>query len=84
MYEEKQCKLLAKEIKAQRIKRNWTIKELSQIARLSVSTISKIETGNYNFNIETLWKLCKAFKIRAYDLIKNAHKQKDTSNEVPF
>lgn len=60
------------------------IKELSQIANLSVPTISKIKTENYNFNIETLWKLSKSFKIRTYDLIKNAHKQKDTSNEVPF
>lgn len=63
---------LTMEITEQRKKRSLSIKKLAKIADISETTIRKIETGNYNFNIETLWKLCKAFKMRPCDLVKKA------------
>ena len=70
MTELKLCQKAGIVLKKLRVKRNMTAKELAKSAKLSLSTIYKIETGKSDIKIFTLWKLCRALEIKELDFIK--------------
>lgn len=52
---------LAFQVRALRLKRGWTQKELGKRAGLQQSAVSRVEGGNHRMSIETLLKLARAF-----------------------
>lgn len=67
----KYSQLAGKKVKEMRIARNMTVKQLAQAAKLSVSTIYRIETGRSDINLFTIYQLCAAFKVKELDFIKS-------------
>lgn len=51
-------------LKQERIKRNLTLKALSELSNISISTLSKIENNKIrNVNSAFLYRLCNILKI---------------------
>lgn len=61
--------LACKKFKEIRLKQNISVKELAKIARISVSTIYKIEKGQADIHLVTMDKLCSAFNINIFDFL---------------
>lgn len=60
---------IGKILKQERIKRNLTLKELSNISNISISTLRKIENNKIkNIRSIYLYRLCKILEIN-YDYI---------------
>lgn len=74
----KYSQLAGQKVKEIRIAKNMTVKQLAQAAKLSISTIYRIETGKLDINLFTIYKLCKAFQIKELDFIKSITYQKRT------
>jgi transcriptional regulator with XRE-family HTH domain len=63
--------MLAKNIKKLRKKHNLSQEQLAQKAKITYSTLIKIESGlNKNPTLETLTKLSKIFKVKIDELVK--------------
>lgn len=56
-------------IRKLRLDRNWTLEKAEEQGTISWRHLQRIESGA-NFTIETLWRLCKLFKIKPADLFK--------------
>jgi transcriptional regulator with XRE-family HTH domain len=52
-----------------RVERDWSLKDLAAVTRLSVSQISSIERGANLPSIESLLALCHAFGRKPSDLL---------------
>jgi transcriptional regulator with XRE-family HTH domain len=63
--------MLATNIKKLRKKHNLSQEQLAQKAKITYSTLIKIESGlNKNPTLETLTKLSKIFKVKIDELVK--------------
>jgi transcriptional regulator with XRE-family HTH domain len=63
--------MLSSNIKKLRKKHNLSQEQLAQKARITYSTLIKIESGlNKNPTLDTLTKLSKVFKLKIDDLVK--------------
>ncbi len=60
---------LGQRIKLLRVEREWSLKELAQAARLSVSQVSSIERGAHLPSIESFLAICKAFNRRPSEVL---------------
>lgn len=61
---------IGRSIKILRVaKMDWTLRELSAAAGVSLSMLSDLENGRRNATIDTVAKLASAFQIKASDLI---------------
>ena len=69
MKTKKYCALAGKKIKELRLQNNLKVSELAKLSELSPSTIRRIETGNYDIELFTIYKLCRAFNIKALDFL---------------
>lgn len=52
-----------------RTQRGWTQEGLADMARLHRNAVSLIERGDRSSTLETVEKLCKAFKVQPADLM---------------
>ncbi len=60
---------LGHRIKLLRVERDWSLKDLAAMSKLSVSQISSIERGANLPSIESLLSICHAFKQRPSELL---------------
>ncbi|MCS7023711.1 MAG: response regulator [Bryobacteraceae bacterium] len=60
---------LGQRIKLMRTERGWSLKDLAQFTRLSVSQISSIERGAHLPSIESLLAICKAFNKKPSEVL---------------
>ena len=60
---------LGHRVKLMRAERDWSLKELSGLTKLSVSQISSIERGAHLPSIESLLAICKAFDKRPSEVL---------------
>lgn len=60
---------LGHRIKLLRVERDWSLKELAEATRLSVSQISSIERGANLPSIESLLAICRAFRRKPSELL---------------
>lgn len=60
---------LGHKIKMLRVERDWSLKDLANSAKLSVSQISSIERGANLPSIESLLAICRAFEKRPSELL---------------
>jgi DNA-binding NtrC family response regulator len=60
---------LGQRIKLIRAERGWSLKDLAQAARLSVSQISSIERGAHMPSVESFLAICKAFDRRPSEVL---------------
>ena len=59
----KQLKLIGINIKAERLKKNLSQEQLSELTNISIPTISLIETGKQNTSILNLIEIAKAIEV---------------------
>jgi DNA-binding NtrC family response regulator len=60
---------LGHRIKLMRVERDWSLKDLANATKLSVSQISSIERGANLPSIESLLALCRAFQRKPSDVL---------------
>jgi transcriptional regulator with XRE-family HTH domain len=60
---------LGHRVKLLRVERDWSLKDLAAITRLSVSQISSIERGANMPSVESLLAICKAFDKRPSEVL---------------
>jgi len=60
---------LGHKIKLLRVERNWSLKDLANATKLSVSQISSIERGTNLPSIESLLALCRAFDRKPSEVL---------------
>jgi two-component system, OmpR family, response regulator len=60
---------LGRSIKMLRVERDWSLKDLANQAKLSVSQISAIERGTNLPSIESLLAICRAFDRKPSDIL---------------
>jgi transcriptional regulator with XRE-family HTH domain len=60
---------LGHRIKMMRVERDWSLKDLANSTRLSVSQISSIERGTNLPSIESLLAISRAFEKKPSDLL---------------
>ncbi len=60
---------LGHRIKMLRVERDWSLKDLAAMARLSISQISSIERGANLPSIESLLAICRAFDKRPSEVL---------------
>lgn len=60
---------LGHRIKLMRVERDWSLKDLANATKLSVSQISSIERGANLPSIESLLALCRAFERKPSDVL---------------
>ena len=60
---------LGHKIKMLRVERDWSLKDLAAVARLSISQISSIERGANLPSIESLLAISKAFDKKPSELL---------------
>lgn len=60
---------LGRSIKMMRVERDWSLKDLANQAKLSVSQISAIERGTNLPSIESLLAICRAFDKKPSDIL---------------
>ncbi len=64
-------KILARNIKAERYRKNLTQAELAEILDVSESTISLIERGLQTPSVFLVYEIAKTFEININELFKN-------------
>lgn len=69
MNEEEFKKQLGLNIKSIRVKRSYNQKELADFSRLSRESISKIERGEQNFTISSIFAIAKALNVDIFKLL---------------
>ena len=60
---------LGHRVKLMRAERDWSLKDLSALTKLSVSQISSIERGAHLPSIESLLAICKAFEKKPSEVL---------------
>jgi DNA-binding NtrC family response regulator len=60
---------LGRSIKMMRVERDWSLKDLANQAKLSVSQISAIERGTNLPSIESLLAICRAFEKKPSEIL---------------
>ena len=60
---------LGHRVKLLRVERDWSLKDLAAITRLSVSQISSIERGANMPSVESLLAICKAFDKKPSEVL---------------
>ncbi len=60
---------LGHRIKLLRVERDWSLKDLASLAKLSVSQISSIERGANLPSMESLLAICRAFERRPSEIL---------------
>ena len=60
---------LGHSIKMMRVERDWSLKDLANQTKLSVSQISAIERGTNLPSIESLLAICRAFDLKPSDIL---------------
>ena len=60
---------VANRIKSARVGRGISLSELARISGVAKANLSKIEMGNANPTLETLWALANALRVRLSDLV---------------
>lgn len=60
---------LGHKIKMLRVERDWSLKDLASMTKLSVSQISSIERGANTPSMESLLAICKAFDKRPSEIL---------------
>ncbi|MBV8828653.1 MAG: response regulator [Acidobacteriaceae bacterium] len=60
---------LGHKIKLLRVERNWSLKDLANATKLSVSQVSSIERGTNLPSIESLLALCRAFDRKPSEIL---------------
>jgi len=63
------CERLGHRIKLLRVERDWSLKDLAALTRLSVSQISSIERGTNLPSMESLLAICRAFEKKPSELL---------------
>lgn len=66
-------------IKAQRKQQQLTLKELSQLSGIPLSTLSKVENGQMSLNVGKLLKLCAALKVDVMQLVSQVEQAEEPS-----
>lgn len=61
-------KELGAEIKRLRLKAGWEQEDLAEKIGLHQSRVSKLERGEHNYPLETIFRLAKAFEINPFEL----------------
>ena len=56
--------MIISKVKQQLEIRGWTPYELSKRANMSTQTAARLATGDTNFSLNTLLKLCEVFQVR--------------------
>ena len=56
--------MIKSKVKQQLDIRGWTPYELSKRASMSTQTAARLATGDTNFSLNTLLKLCEVFQVR--------------------
>jgi two-component system OmpR family response regulator len=60
---------LGRSIKMMRVERDWSLKDLANQAKLSVSQISAIERGTNLPSVESLLAICRAFEKKPSEIL---------------
>lgn len=60
---------LGQRLKVLRAERDWSLKDLAQATRISVSQISSIERGAHLPSIESFLALCRAFDLKPSEIL---------------
>ena len=63
-------KVLGKRIREERLKRDWTIEQLSEIVELSPSFLGCVERGERALSIKKLYDMSELFQVTTDSLIK--------------
>lgn len=77
------CSMYKKKIIENRIKRNWTQSQLSEVSRISQPLIAGYESGK-NISKRNLQKLADAFGITAEELVSDDPNDPAIFDEVEF
>ena len=56
-------------IKALRVKKELKQRDLADFAQLNIDSIGKIERGEQNFTISSLWAIAEVLKVDPKDLL---------------
>ena len=56
-------------IKSLRVKREFLQKDLADFAQLNTNSIGKMERGEQNFTISSLWAIAEVLKVEPKDLL---------------
>lgn len=56
-------------IKSLRVKRELKQRDLADFAQLNIDSIGKIERGEQNFTISSLWAIAEVLKVEPKDLL---------------
>lgn len=67
--EQKLRKIIARNIRVERAKRDWTQENLAEIADISTKHITKIENEKVTPSIYLIYKIAQAFKISIDKLV---------------
>jgi len=59
-------------IKRYRLKKKWSLKALSEMSDIPISTLSKVENGQMSLRIEKLMSVCNALDIDVMQLVSPA------------
>lgn len=62
--------IVAQEIKKLRISKKISVQELAKKSQVPKSTIYRVETGNHDFRLIKIYKLCIALEIKFTDFLK--------------
>jgi transcriptional regulator with XRE-family HTH domain len=77
-------KIIAKNIRKERIKNNLTLEELSEKAQISVSFLSYIEKNKKIPSIKTIEKISKGLNIPVYKLFQTEQDKREKDNIKEF
>ncbi len=55
--------VIAKSLVRERVRTGFSLAEVARRAGIAKSTLSQLEAGNGNHNLETLWALCVSLNI---------------------
>lgn len=68
-------KNIGEKIKSRRLRLGYSQFMLSELAHVSRDQISRIESGKINFTLATLFKICRALRIKPHKLLKDAEQE---------
>ncbi|MGI6714925.1 MAG: helix-turn-helix domain-containing protein [Bacilli bacterium] len=68
-------KNIGEKIKSRRLRLGYSQLMLSELAHVSRDQISRIESGKINFTLATLFKICRALRIKPHKLLKDAEQE---------
>ena len=66
---------LGRVVRRERKDRGWSLRDLSEVTDLSISTLSEVENGRVSTKVEIILRLEAAFEMKRGDLMDLAHKE---------